>query len=92
MDVYLDHLKTYVTPWVMAGYKSTNNAVRLQEGAPAHNAKKTQKFLNYSMPFIKTGEWPPSLPDFSAATGKVEGVQELDRPEGCHHVRVELHC
>lgn len=63
-DVYIDILETHVKPWIDANYGSEQKYLYQQDGAPAHTAKKTQRWLIDNMAdFWSKDMWPPSSPD-----------------------------
>ncbi len=62
-DEYLDVMKTVVKPW-MDQIAGNRHYVFQQDGAPAHNSKKTQDLLRENLPEVWEKEvWPPSSPD-----------------------------
>ncbi|XP_053695404.1 uncharacterized protein LOC128742928 [Sabethes cyaneus] len=79
-DVYLKVLKDVFVPWmkkVAAGRHF--HFIFHQDGVPAHNASKTQKWLAENVPeFWEKEIWPPSNPDINSLDDFVRGVFERD--------------
>ncbi|VDO80847.1 unnamed protein product [Heligmosomoides polygyrus] len=65
-DVYLnDILKKEMLPWAQEHFGSTTWTFQ-QDGAPAHNSKKTQEWCARNLPdFIPASEWPANSPDLN---------------------------
>lgn len=64
-QVYQDLLKQHILPWLEATYPLGDYTWQ-QDGALAHTAKTTQKFLETNMANFWSKEvWPPSSPDLS---------------------------
>lgn len=64
-EAYLKILSAEVKPWVEANYPE-GNYVFQQDGAPAHTAKKTQKWLDENLAdYWRKEMWPPQSPDLS---------------------------
>ena len=62
-DVYYRVLRYTVLPWLKANYPE-GNYVWQQDGAPAHNSAKCQKFCEENFAhFWDKSMWPPSSPD-----------------------------
>jgi inhibitor of nuclear factor kappa-B kinase subunit alpha len=77
-DVYLKVLQDVVVPW-MKKVAAGRHFIFQQDGAPAHNAKKTQKWLAENVPeFWEKEIWPPSSPDINPLDYFVWGVVERD--------------
>jgi transposase-like protein len=75
-DAYLDLLATHVLPWLKKTYPK-GNYVFQQDGAPAHTANKTQKWLADNMAsFWPKDVWPPSSPDLNPLDFSVWSVVE----------------
>jgi hypothetical protein len=76
-EEYLDVMKTVVKPW-MDQIAGNRHYVFQQDGAPAHNSKKTQDLLRENLPEVWEKEvWPPSSPDCNPLDYFVWGVTEL---------------
>ena len=64
--MYIDILEKSVKPWIKSNYPPDINYVFQQDGAPAHAAKKTQKWLETNfVSFWDKDMWPPSFPDLN---------------------------
>ena len=62
-EVYIDVLSNVVKPW-MDGVARGRPYVWQQDGAPAHNANRTQDWCRANLPhFWEKEVWPPSSPD-----------------------------
>jgi transposase len=62
-EAYIHVLRTVVEPW-MRQVAAGRHFVFQQDGAPAHTANKTQKWLRDNLPeFWEKEFWPPSSPD-----------------------------
>ena len=65
-DEYIKVLKTKVKPWVQRTYGLGANYVLMQDGAPCHTSKKTQKWLeDNNVKFWSKEIWPPNSPDLN---------------------------
>ena len=63
--VYYSLMRYKVLPWLKENYPN-NNYVWQQDGAPAHTAKKVQKFCKKNLAKFWSKEmWPPSSPDLN---------------------------
>lgn len=77
-DVYLEVLRNSVIPW-MKKVANGRHFIFQQDGAPAHNAKKVQEFLNLNVPdFWSKDIWPPSSPDANPLDYYVWSICERD--------------
>ncbi len=62
---YLKFLEEKVLPWTQEHFGRTDWTFQ-QDSAPAHKAKKVQKWMTENFPnFIKHEEWPSSSPDLN---------------------------
>jgi hypothetical protein len=76
-DEYLNVMETVVKPW-MDQIAGNRHYIFQQDGAPAHNSKKTQNWLKKNLPEMWEKEvWPPSSPDCNPNDYFVWGVTEL---------------
>jgi hypothetical protein len=74
---YLNVMETVVKPW-MDQIAGNRHYIFQQDGAPAHNSKKTQNWLKKNLPEMWEKEvWPPSSPDCNPMDYFVWGVTEL---------------
>ena len=71
-------LKKHVLPWNQTNYADNKEYVFMQDGAPAHTANTTQKWLEESLKFWPKSVWPPSSPDLNpldfSIWAKVESI------------------
>ena len=75
-DIYIDVLREVVKPW-MDQVARGRPYVFQQDGAPAHNAKKTQTWCSDNLPdFWGKDVWPPSSPDCNPLDYYVWGACE----------------
>ncbi len=73
-DEYLDVIKIVVKPW-MDQIAGNCHYIFQQDGAPAHNSKKTQDWLKENLLEVWEKEiWPPSSPDCNPLDYFVWGV------------------
>jgi hypothetical protein len=76
-DEYLKVMEDVVKPW-MDQVATGRHYIFQQDGAPAHNSKRTQEWLKANLPEVWEKEiWPPSLPDCNPLDYFVWGVAEL---------------
>jgi len=59
---YIKVLEDKFLPWVRTNFPD-GNVVLQQDGAPAHTANVTQKWLQENIPFWPKNLWPPYSPD-----------------------------
>ena len=77
-DEYLKVMNDVVKPW-MDTVAGGRHYIFQQDGAPAHNAKKTQDWLRENVPAFWGKEvWPPSSPDCNPLDYYLWGVLEKD--------------
>ncbi len=89
-EEYLKVLKDVVKPW-MDGVAAGRHYVFQQDGAPAHNSKKSQDWCAANLPEFWSKEvWPPSSPDCNPLDYFVWGVCERDVNRGPHNTRASL--
>ena len=89
-DVYLEVMMTVVKPW-MDGVAAGRPYIWQQDGAPAHNSNKTQRWCADNLPFFWEKEvWPPSSPDCNPLDFFVWGVAERDVNRSSHNTKQSL--
>lgn len=89
-DVYLDVMTNVVKPW-MDLVAEGRPYIWQQDGAPAHNSKKTQTWCRENLPFFWEKEvWPPSSPDCNPLDYFVWGVAERDVNRSPHTTKQSL--
>jgi hypothetical protein len=78
-------MEDVVKPWmdqVIAGHCY----VFQQDGAPAHNSKRTQEWLKANLPEVWEKEiWPPSSPDCNPLDYFVWGITEIQVNKAPHN-------
>lgn len=73
-DVYCRLLAKHVVPWLQKTYPN-GNYVFQQDGAPAHTARSTQRFLEENMAsYWPPTVWPPYSPDLNPLDYSIWGV------------------
>ncbi len=84
-EEYLKVMQDVVKPW-MDQVAAGRHYVFQQDGAPAHNSKRTQDWLKENLPEVWEKEiWPPSSPDCNPLDYYVWGVCELDVNKAPHN-------
>jgi transposase len=84
-EVYVDVLSTVVEPW-MRQIAGDRHFIFQQDGAPAHTANKTQKWLREHLPeFWEKEVWPPNSPDCNPLDYFMWGVCERDVNKRSHN-------
>jgi hypothetical protein len=65
-EKYIEVLKNKVKPWIRKTYGLGAEYVLMQDGAPCHTSKKTQKWLeDNNVKFWPKEIWPPNSPDLN---------------------------
>ena len=90
LKVNTEVLTNVVKPW-MDGVADGRPYIWQQDGAPAHNSKKTQDWCRDNLPYFWEKEvWPPSSPDCSPLDYFVWGVTERDVNRSSHNIKQSL--
>lgn len=87
-DDYVRVMRTHVLPWLKRAYPD-GNYVFQQDGAPAHTAEKSRRWLKNNLTdFWDKDVWPPFSPDLNPLDYGIWGVMER---EACatHHNSLE---
>lgn len=64
--LYIDRvLVSHVLPWIQKNYPDPREYIFMQDGAPCHTSKITQKWLEEHLNFWPKEVWPPSSPDLN---------------------------
>lgn len=83
-------MDTVVKPW-MEGIAGDRHYVFQQDGAPAHNANKTQAWLADNLKeFWPKNIWPPSSPDCNPCDFFLWGVCEREVNKRPHNTKASL--
>lgn len=81
---YQQLLEKHVIPWLTLEYPEGNYCFQ-QDGAPAHTARTTQRFLKEHMVEVWDKEmWPPSSPDLSPLDFSIWSVLDADACKKSH--------
>jgi hypothetical protein len=89
-EEYIKVLRDVVKPW-MDGVANGRHYVFQQDGAPAHNAKRTQDWCAANLPeFWPKEVWPPSSPDCNPLDYYVWSVCERDVNKAPHNTAASL--
>ncbi len=65
-EEFIKVLKSKVKPWIKNTYGLEANYVLMQDGAPCHTSKKTQKWLeDNNIKFWSNDIWPPNSPNLN---------------------------
>ena len=82
---YLSHvLVPHVLPWITANYDDPRDPVFVQDGAPCHTAKITQKWLDENLNFWSKEMWPPSSPDLNPLDFSIWAKVQSDACKDSH--------
>ena len=89
-DAYIHVMDTVVKPW-MESVAGNRHYVFQQDGAPAHNANRTQAWLEENVKeFWPKNTWPPSSPDCNPCDYFLWGVCEREVNKRPHSTKASL--
>ena len=82
---YISHvLEPHVLPWISANYDNPRDPVFVQDGAPCHTAKITQKWLDEHLNYWPKDMWPPSSPDLNPLDFSIWAKVQSDACKDSH--------
>ena len=82
---YISHvLEPHVLPWISANYEDPREPVFVQDGAPCHTAKITQKWLDEHLNYWAKDMWPPSSPDLNPLDFSIWAKVQSDACKDTH--------
>ena len=89
-EAYISAMDSHVKPWIES-IAGDRHYVFQQDGAPAHNANKTQQWLKENLKeFWPKNIWPPSSPDCNPCDYFLWGVCEREVNKHPHNTKDSL--